>query len=120
MADILFNVKAGMGTPKYLVVNDDIDLTNTKEVVWAFATRNHPGSQGELVFNDENTNPLVAYLDGAEKQALRTTKVIYNCLDPEHLGGKLPRRSSFAYSYPKALQQQVLAQWHALGYRDSV
>lgn len=119
VADILFNVKAGMGTPKYLVVNDDIDLTNTKEVVWAFATRNHPGSQGELVFNDENTNPLVAYLDGAEKHALRTTKVIYNCLDPEHLGGKLPRRSSFAFSYPPELQEQVLLKWTSLGYGTS-
>jgi UbiD family decarboxylase len=116
VADILFRVKAGMGTPKYMLVNDDIDLTNTREVVWAFATRNHPGKQGELVFNDENTNPLVAYLDGNEKHALRTTKVIYNCLDPEHLGGKLPLRSSFRYSYPQALQDQVLAQWSSYGY----
>lgn len=116
VADVLFEVKAGMGTPKYLVVNDDIDITNTDEVVWAFATRNHPGSRGELLFDDENTNPLVAYLDGSEKHALRTTKAIYNCLDPEELGGKLPKRSSFRFTYPPAIQERVLANWAAYGY----
>lgn len=118
IANILFTIKAGMGTPKYLVVNDDIDITNTKEVVWAFATRNHPGSQGELLYDDENTNPLVAYLDGKEKQNFRTTKVIYNCLDPEHLGGKLPKRSSFRFTYPPEIQTRVLDQWTSYGYRD--
>jgi UbiD family decarboxylase len=116
VADILFEKKGGMGTPKYIVVNDDIDITNTKEVVWAFATRNHPGSQGELIYNDENTNPLVAYIDNAEKAALRTTKVIYNCLDPEHLGGTLPKRSSFNFAYPAELQAQVLRDWQSYGY----
>ena len=119
VAEILFNVKAGMGTPKYLVVNDDIDITNTSEVVWAFATRNHPGSRGELVFYDENTNPLVAYLDGSEKMALRTTKVIFNCLDPEELGGKLPKRSSFRFAYPGELQERILANWSTYGYIGS-
>lgn len=116
VAEILFEKKGGMGTPKYLVVNDDIDISNIKEVVWAFATRNHPGSQGALVYNDENTNPLVAYIDDAEKGALRTTKVIYNCLDPEHLHGKLPKRSSFAFTYPPELQARVLNSWRAYGY----
>lgn len=116
VAEILFRVKAGMGTPKYIVVNDDIDITNTNEVVWAFATRNHPGSQGEVVLGDENTNPLVAYLEMAEKQALLTTKVIYNCLDPEFLKGNLPKRSSFHYIYPQALQDRVLTGWTRYGY----
>jgi UbiD family decarboxylase len=116
VAEILFEKKGGMGTPKYLVVNDDVDISNTQELVWAFATRNHPGSQGALVYNDENTNPLVAYIDNAEKAALRTTKVIYNCLDPEHLGGKLPKRSSFRFAYPTKLQAQVIGRWADYGY----
>lgn len=118
VADILFEKKGGMGTPKYIVVNDDIDITDTKEVVWAFATRNHPGSQGSLVYNDENTNPLVAYIDDTEKGALRTTKVIYNCLDPEHLKGKLPKRSSFRFTFPPEIQDRVLTNWSAYGYPE--
>jgi len=116
MGEILFDKKGGMGTPKYIVVNDDIDISNTKELVWAFATRNYPGSRGEIVFGGENTNPLVAYIDNAEKAALKTTKVIYNCLDPEHLQGKLPKRSSFRFIFPAEIQQRVLANWSAYGY----
>ena len=116
VAEILFEKKAGMGTPKYIVVNDDVDITNTKEVVWAFATRNHPGSQGQLTYNDENSNPLIAYIDDAEKSSSRTTKVIYNCLDPEHLHGKLPKRSSFHFAYPAEIQQRVLDSWTSYGY----
>jgi 4-hydroxy-3-polyprenylbenzoate decarboxylase len=108
----------GMGTPKYMVVNDSIDITNLKEVVWALTTRNHPGPQGEVVFNEEGTNPLVAYLDGGEKMSLKTTKVIYNALDPDHLHGKLPKRVSFGHSYPPELQARVLRNRRAYGYQS--
>ena len=117
LGDVLFQTKAGMGTPKYIVVNDDIDLTHTKEVVWAFATRNYPGSKGEVVFNDASTNPLVAFLTKDEKMSMHTTKVIYNCLPPDDWGDQLPQRSSFAGTYPEALQASVLQNWQAYGFR---
>lgn len=117
IGDVLFKSKAGAGTPKYLVVNDDIDPTNLKEVVWAFATRNHPGSAGVAIFNDEDTNPLVAFLRSDEKMSMKTTKVVYNCLPPEEWGDELPKRSSFTGTYPQALQDKVLQNWQAYGFR---
>lgn len=116
LGEALFQTKAGMGTPKYIVVNDDIDITNTKEVVWAFATRNYPGSKGEVTFNDESTNPLVAFLQQSEKMSMHTTKVIYNCLPPDEWGDRLPQRSSFKGAYPKELQDNVLLNWQAYGF----
>jgi UbiD family decarboxylase len=116
LGEVLFQTKAGMGTPKYIVVNDDIDITNTKEVVWAFATRNYPGSKGEVIFNDASTNPLVAFLEKGEKMSMHTTKVMYNCLPPDEWGDRLPQRSSFAGAYPQALQAQVLENWQAYGF----
>lgn len=68
------------------------------------------------MFGDENTNPLVAYLGEDETMRLRTTKVIYDCLDPEHLQCKLPRRPPFAPIFPAELQAKVLAGWSAYGY----
>ncbi len=118
IGNVLFQTKAGMGTPKYLVVNDDIDLTNLNEVVWAFATRNHPGPAGETVFNNESTNPLVAFLSSDEKQSMHTTKTIYNCLPPDEWQGKLPKRSSFHGTYPLELQEKVLANWQAYGFQQ--
>jgi 4-hydroxy-3-polyprenylbenzoate decarboxylase len=117
IGECLFKIKAGMGTPKYMVVNDDIDITSLKEVVWAFATRNYPGPRGEVIFNNEATNPLVAFLPGDEKMSMHTTKVIYNCLPPDEWEGKLPKRSSFSGSYPESLQESVLKNWRAYGFK---
>lgn len=112
----LFATKAGMGTPKYMVFNDDIDLSNTRELVWAFATRNYPGPRGEAVFDHSSTNPLVAFMRDAEKMSMETTKVIYNCLPPDEWNGRLPRRSSFTGSYPVELQKKILTNWRDYGF----
>jgi 4-hydroxy-3-polyprenylbenzoate decarboxylase len=112
----LFKSKAGLGTPKYLVVNDDVDITNIKEVVWAFATRNYPGERGEVVFHGETTNPLVSFLHDNEKMSMETTKVVYNCLPPEEWLGQLPKRSSFAGTFSPELQAKVLENWTNYGF----
>jgi len=85
-------------------------------VVWAFATRSHPGS-GEIHFDKEATSPLVAFLGRDEKMGGRTTKVVYNCLPPDDAPG-LPVRCSFTHNYSKALQEKVLNNWSAYGFRE--
>jgi 4-hydroxy-3-polyprenylbenzoate decarboxylase len=107
--------KFGAVIPKVLVMNDDIDATNTREVVWAFATRCHPYS-GEIHFNKEATSPLVAFLESSEKMAGKTTKVVYNCLPPEDWGDRLPVRTGFRWNYPQELQQKVIANWTVYGF----
>jgi UbiD family decarboxylase len=107
--------KYGAVIPKVLVMNDDIDATNTAEVVWAFATRCHPGS-GEIHFNKESTSPLVAFLKSSEKTAGSTCKVVYNCLPPEDWGDRLPVRTAFSHNYPKELQNKVIADWTSYGF----
>ncbi len=120
IGEVLFNSKAGMGTQKYLVVNDDVDISNLKEVVWAFATRNYPGERGELTFHEETTNPLVSYLHDSEKMSMQSTKVVYNCLPPEEWHGKLPKRSSFSGVFSEEMQAKVLKNWHAYGFKKTV
>ena len=117
IAKVVFASKASIPIPKVLVVNDDVDPTNLKELVWAFATRNHPGT-GEVHFDKEIISPLVAFYKSAEKGAGRGAKVIYDCLPPEEWGDDLPTRSSFHHSYSKALQDQVLARWAGYGFKE--
>jgi UbiD family decarboxylase len=109
--------KFGAVIPKVLVMNDDIDATDTREVVWAFATRCHPYT-GEIHFNKEATSPLVAFLESAEKMSGKTTKVVYNCLPPEDWRDRLPIRTGFRWNYPRELQEKVMANWTAYGFRD--
>jgi UbiD family decarboxylase len=108
--------KFGAVMPKVIVVNDDIDATDTKQVVWAFATRCHPVA-GEIHFDHEATSPLVAFLEESEKMAGRTPKVVYNCLPPEDWAGRLPKRTSFAHNYSADLQARVLSRWSEYGFK---
>ena len=115
IAGIVFNSKASIPIPKILLMNDDVDATNLKELVWAFATRCHPGA-GEVLFESEKISPLVAFYKSAEKTAGLGAKVIYNCLPPEEWGDSLPSRSSFRHAYSPALQAQVLERWSSYGF----
>ena len=108
--------KFGAVMPKLLVMNDDIDAANTLEVVWAFATRCHPGG-GEIHFDKESTSPLVAFLASSEKMAGKTMKVVYNCLPPEDWGDRLPIRCSFRHNYPQELQDKILHNWKSYGFK---
>jgi 4-hydroxy-3-polyprenylbenzoate decarboxylase len=111
--------KFGAVMPKVLVMNDDIDASNTSEVIWAFATRCHPVS-GEVTFNQESTSPLVAFLKASEKLSGKTCKVVYNCLSPDDWGDRLPVRCSFAHNYTKELQARVVSKWEKYGFPQAI
>jgi 4-hydroxy-3-polyprenylbenzoate decarboxylase len=115
---ILFASRAGSFVPKVLLMDDDVDPENLEELVWAFATRNHPG-RGEHLFHDERMLPLVAFLDEEERRVARGTKVIYNCLVPEGPPEQRARRSSFRYLWPAEIQQRVIANWRRYGFDEA-
>ncbi|HZE37784.1 MAG TPA: UbiD family decarboxylase [Stackebrandtia sp.] len=116
IGDIIFAGKAGFGVPKVLLVEDDIDITNVDEVVWAFATRTHP-EHGEVHFPAEPTAALSVYLDEQEQHSYRAGKVIHNCLLAElHPEGQRPVKGSFANGWPAEIQQRVLNNWNSYGY----
>jgi 4-hydroxy-3-polyprenylbenzoate decarboxylase len=117
LAAALFRSRAGAFVPKIIVLDDDIDAANLDEVVWAFATRCHP-ERGQLIFPDEGMLPLVAFLNPAERKRARGAKAIYNGLRPddEPLSEK-PRRSSFRFLWPQEVQEKVVKNWKAYGYK---
>jgi 3-polyprenyl-4-hydroxybenzoate decarboxylase len=120
IGDILFASKAGSGTPKYLVMRDDIDITNIREVVWAFATRNPPGERGETIYKQSTNQPLVPYFTPGEKLAGEGTKVIYSCLPPDEWGETMPMsRASFKHNYPAHIQDAVLRRCKEYGFEDA-
>jgi UbiD family decarboxylase len=117
---IVFETKSGMDLPKILVVEDDIDITNTNELIWAFATRCHPG-RGEILIGEEEMMVLPVFLTQDEKRLNYTTKVVYNCLSrddwPE---GRTPIPATFRQGWPLAMQQHVLDNWAAYGYKPTL
>lgn len=100
---------------KVILAGDDIDPTDLRQLVWAYATRCHPVT-GQAFFHDEPdaAAPLQIFVNPGEKFASRTSKVVYDCLPSD--GQQLPTRSSFAHIYPDAIQKQVLQRWSEYGF----
>jgi UbiD family decarboxylase len=116
IGEVVFASKAGAVIPKVIVLNDDVDPTNVKELVWAFATRCHP-QLGHASFEHIQAAPLLAYLRSSEKIASATGKVVYNCLPPDEWGEALPIRASFRHGYPAEIVARVKRRWSEYGFR---
>jgi UbiD family decarboxylase len=112
----VFTTKAGAVVPKIIVLNDDVDPTDTNELVWAFATRCHP-LMGHAVFDHIAAAPLLAYLRTSEKVSAETGKIVYNCLPPYEWGEALPIRASFRHGYPAEIVDRVKTRWAEYGFR---
>lgn len=116
IGDVIFSSKAGFGVAKVILIENDIDVTNPEEIVWAFASRAHP-AHGEVYFNEEAQNILPVFLEQSEKQRFKVTKVIYNCLLADRFEvDKRPVRSDFTNSWSKEIQEKVLSNWSNYGY----
>ena len=113
----IFAAKAGFGIAKIIVIENDIDVANLDELVWAFASRAHP-SHGEVYFRNEAQNALPVFLDPDEKHTFKTVKVIHNCLLADRFAAaERPKRSDLQNGWPAEVREQVLANWRDYGYR---
>jgi 4-hydroxy-3-polyprenylbenzoate decarboxylase len=116
IGEIAFAGKAGFGVPKILLVEDDIDITQIDQVVWAFATRSHP-EHGETHFPAEPMANLSVYLDEAEQHSYRAGKVVYNCLLADRFPtAARPVKGSFENGWPTEIQHRVISNWNTYGY----
>ncbi len=112
IGEVAFAGKAGFGVPKILVVEDDIDITDVSDVVWAFATRSHP-EHGEIHFPAEPTQVAgEVYLDATELHSYRAGKVVYNCLLADRFAkDDRPVKGSLQNGWPREIQLRVLDRW---------
>jgi len=117
VAEALFASHVGWLVPKVVLVADDIDITDIDQVVWAMATRYHPGT-GEYCFPEAPGIPMVPYLTPEEVRAAKGGKSVTSCLLPEQFQGVTRgTTASFHGSYPPELRQRVLDNWAGYGYR---
>lgn len=116
VAKVLFDSHAGWLVPKVILVGSDIDVTDIGQVAWALATRYRPGT--EYTFPDAPGIPMVPYLTPEQIRTGRGGKSVLSCVRPEEFSGEVRgTTASFATAYPRELQQRVLDNWGAYGYR---
>lgn len=117
LKQVIFRLRPAVFLTKFILVADDIDVSDINQVSWAFATRCRPDQH--LIFRDQPLPmPLVGFLSDEEKKSLRSDKVIYNCLrapdwDREHI----PLPATFESAWPEDVRRKVLRNWSRYGYR---
>ncbi|MFF0742940.1 UbiD family decarboxylase [Streptomyces sp. NPDC004111] len=116
VADVLFGSHTGWLVPKVLLVANDIDITDIDQVVWALATRHHPGT-GHYSYPRAPGIPMVPYLTEEEVRTGRGGKSVTSCLLPEQFaGGTRGTTASFGTSFPEDVRRRVLERWEAYGF----
>ena len=119
IADVLWTSHTAYAIAKVMVTEDDVDPSNTPDVVWAFAAKHSP-SDGVRLYEDRDMVNLPVFLPAGDRARFKTTKVIYNCLMREDVAPHaVPIRSTFATDWPQEIQDRVLQRWSEYGYGAS-
>src|SRR6478609_602237 len=109
--------KLAFGVPKLLLIENDIDIADPKQVIWAFASRAHP-EHGEIHFANEPQNILPIYLDAHERLSYHATKIVHNCLIADRFDkNERPTPSDLTHAWPADIRQHVIDNWQTYGYR---
>jgi len=111
VANLIFGGKLGFWMHQLILVDDDVDVYNLKEVIHSFATRCHP-IRDVRTFQGIPTASLMPYLTPEEKAAGVGTKVCFDC----RWKGKSPRKISFRTAYPQHIVERVLENWQFYGF----
>lgn len=119
IGDLVFNCKPGYTIHRLVLVGEDIDVYNGKDVMWAFSTRCRPNLD-ETFFEDVRGFPLVPYMSHGNGSPVQGGKVVSDALMPtEYTTGRDWVPADFEHSYPEELKEKVKAKWVQMGFRDS-
>jgi UbiD family decarboxylase len=116
IGEVVFSSPAGISTPRLVVVEDDVDLTDTSELLWAWTTRSHP-VRDVITLADQPMARLPIFLSPEERQVGRIGKVVVNALGGDDwTPADRPVRMSFGAGWPPLIRQRVLSRWTEYGF----
>ncbi|KAF5020194.1 hypothetical protein F66182_7759 [Fusarium sp. NRRL 66182] len=116
---LVFRHKAGCTIHRIVLVGDDINVYDFKDVIWAFCTRCRPGMD-EYLFEDVAGFPLIPYMSYGNGAPNRGGKVVSDCLMPvEYTTGRNWEAADFENSFPEGVKERVCSRWEALGFDNS-
>lgn len=120
LANAIWGSAFGKGTHFLLIVDDDVDVTNREEVIWAMATRCHP-YKGIHRDTQGIGHPLLPFLSIEERRNCLGAKVLFDCTWPKEWPKEaIPVKASFDVLWPGQMQQKVLKNWKGYGYDEDL
>jgi phenacrylate decarboxylase len=116
IGDLIYTKKVGVTIHRIILVGEDIDVFNFKDVVFAFATRCRPETD-ELFYQECPGFPLIPFMGHGSASSVKGGKVISDALLPiEYTTGRNWELADFKHSYPESLQNRVNERWAAWGF----
>ena len=103
---------------KVIVLDEDVDIFDSGQVLHAFATKCHPG-RGILVEHYEGrASALTPYISPKERARLKSASVAFDATwPPDWPQEVVPVKSSFNAIYPKEVQEKVVKNWKSYGFK---
>jgi phenylphosphate carboxylase alpha subunit len=116
VAHAIWASRLGVSTPYIIVVEDDVDPFNLKQVFHAVISKCHP-YRGIVRLERARGQALIPWLSRYEQRHLLGSRVYFDCTWPPDWDPlDVPKRCSFDTIYPFEVQQKALAKWHKHGY----
>lgn len=116
VGDAVFLVKAGYTIHRLVLVGEDIDIYNFKDVLFAFSTRCRPATD-ETFYQNCAGFPLIPYMSHGTAASNKEGKVVSDALLPiEYTSIPDWELADFKHSYPADLQAKVNASWERFGF----
>lgn len=116
LAMAIWGTKSGRYANYLLLVNDDVDITDLRSVIWAMATRVHPVRDVWQVPH-AYTSILVPFLSPEERKNADGAYMLLDGTWPaELLPDQVPQVSSFSNLWPEEIRKKVLARWSEYGF----
>lgn len=99
-----------------VIVDDDVDITNTEEFLWAWTTRCHP-DRGIFKLTNSTGNSLLPFLDLEERRNCTTSHVLFDCTWPKTWPKEaIPVKASFDVMWSEEVRDKVVTNWAEYGY----
>lgn len=99
-----------------MIVNDDVDITDMKQIIWAMATRVHP-ERGVWQISKTYAVPLLPWPSPEERKKMEGPRMLLDATWPFDWPGEwIARVSSFKEIWPKEVQEAVLNRWIEYGF----
>jgi phenylphosphate carboxylase alpha subunit len=116
LAMALWGTKTGRYANYLLVLNDDVDITDLRQVMWALATRVHP-ERDILQIPHAYTSVLVPFMAPDERSKADGAYMLLDGTWPtDWPPGGVPQVSSFEAAWPADIRQRVLQRWKEYGF----
>lgn len=117
LAMAIWSTKSGRYANYLLLVNDDVDITDLRSVIWAMATRVHPVRDVWQVPH-AYTSILVPFLSPEERKSGDGAYMLLDGTWPANLSlDEVPKVSSFHHLWPEEIKKKVLARWTEYGFK---